>query len=73
MVGKSSVQEIATLAKFFSALWASVWSRNKGGRGPSPGSATALIWRPGDMIRNLESPGLSGRVDSTELTQSPKA
>ena len=24
-----------------------------------------LIWRPGDMVQNLESPGLSGRVDST--------
>ena len=24
-----------------------------------------LIWRPGDTVQNLESPGLSGRVDST--------
>ena len=32
--------------KFFSALWASVWSKNKGGLGPpgpSPGSATAAV------------------------------
>ena len=28
--------------KFFSALWASVWSKKKGGAGPSPGSATDL-------------------------------
>ena len=25
-----------------------------------------LIWRTGDTVQNLESPGLSGRVDSTE-------
>ena len=25
----------------------------------------ALIWRAGDTVQNLESPGLSGRVDST--------
>ena len=24
-----------------------------------------LIWRPGDTVQNLESPGLSGRVDCT--------
>ena len=24
-----------------------------------------LIWRPGDTVQNLESPGLSGRVDGT--------
>ena len=24
-----------------------------------------LIWRPGDTAQNLESPGLSGRVEST--------
>ena len=28
--------------KFFLALWASVWSKNKGGVGPSPGSTTEL-------------------------------
>ena len=26
-----------------------------------------LIWRPGDAVQNLESPGLSGRIDSTAL------
>ena len=26
-----------------------------------------LIWRPGDTVQNLESPGLSGRVDSTAV------
>ena len=26
-----------------------------------------LIWRPGDMVQNLASPRLSGRVDSTAL------
>ena len=36
----------AVSKKIFSALWASVWSKNKGGQGPgplgpSPGSATA--------------------------------
>ena len=31
------------LKKFFSALWASFWSKNKGG--PSPGFATAFcVW-----------------------------
>ena len=34
----------AVFKKFFLALWASVWTQNKGGppglRGPSPGSAT---------------------------------
>ena len=31
-----------------------------------------LIWRPGDTVQNLESPGLSGRVDSPALyTWSP--
>ena len=30
--------------KLFSALWASVWPKNKeGGPGPSPGSATAML------------------------------
>ena len=33
------------LKNFFSAFWASVWSKNKGGgeAGPSPGSATVYI------------------------------
>ena len=26
-----------------------------------------LIWRLGDMVQNLESPGLSGRVDSPAI------
>ena len=26
-----------------------------------------LIWRPGERVQNLESPGLYGRVDSTEM------
>ena len=30
------------------------------------GRFQTLIWRPGDTVRNLESPGLSGRVDSPE-------
>ena len=46
MVGKSSLQEIAT------------WGL--------PGRYQTLIWRPGDTVQKLESPGLSGRVDSTE-------
>ena len=29
------------------------------------GRYQTLIWRPGDMVQNLESPGLSRRVDST--------
>ena len=28
---------------------------------------------PGDMVQNLESPGLSGRVDSTAYTRKPRA
>ena len=28
------------------------------------GRFQTLIWRPGDTVQNLESPGLSGRVDS---------
>ena len=28
------------------------------------GRYQTLIWRPGYMVQNLESPGLSGRVDS---------
>ena len=28
------------------------------------GRFQTLIWRPGEMVQNLESPGLSGRVDS---------
>ena len=28
------------------------------------GRSQTLIWRPGDMVQNLETPGLSGRVDS---------
>ena len=30
-----------------------------------PGDFILVIWRPGDMVQNLESPGLSRRVDST--------
>ena len=30
-----------------------------------------LIWRPGDTVQNLESPGLSGRVDSTVYMSGP--
>ena len=30
-----------------------------------------LIWRPGDTVQNLESPGLSGRVDYTVYMCSP--
>ena len=29
------------------------------------GDFQTLIWRPGETVQNLESPGLSGRVDST--------
>ena len=29
------------------------------------GRYQTLIWRPGDTVQNLESPGLSGRVDNT--------
>ena len=28
------------------------------------GRFQTLVWRPGEMVQNLESPGLSGRVDS---------
>ena len=64
MVGKSSPQEIATLA---------ITSEISDSRVADPDLETRGGGRLGDMIRNLESPGLSGRVDSTELTQSPKA
>ena len=30
-------------------------------------SFQTLIWRPGDTVQNLESPGLSGRVDSPDV------
>ena len=33
------------------------------------GRFQTLIWRPGEMVQNLESPGLSGRVDSPAITQ----
>ena len=29
-----------------------------------------LIWRPGETVQNLESPGLSGRVDNTGYSHS---
>ena len=48
MVGKSSLQEIATLAIIREIL-----------------DSNLVIWRPEDAVQNLESPGLSGRVDST--------
>ena len=31
------------------------------------GRLQTLIWRPGETVQNRESPGLSGRVDSTDL------
>ena len=31
------------------------------------GRIQTLIWRPGETVQNRESPGLSGRVDSTDL------
>ena len=40
------IKEGQSPKKIFSALWASVWSKNKGGTGPpgpSPGSASALL------------------------------
>ena len=46
MVGKSSLQEIATLA-----IIREIYQ--------------TLIWRRGDMVQSLKSPGLSARVDST--------
>ena len=41
-VADTDLQIRAGLQKFFLALWASVWSKNKGGAppGPPPGSAT---------------------------------
>ena len=36
------------LKKKFLALWASVWSKNKGGPNPSPGSHTAYL----NLLRN---------------------
>ena len=38
---------------FFSALWASVWSKNKGGVGPSPGSTTELAVSSLDFEQSL--------------------
>ena len=28
-----------------------------------PGRFSALTWRPGDLMKNLETPGKTGRVD----------
>ena len=39
--------------KFFSALWASVWSKNKGGVGPSRGSTTELAVSSLDFEQSL--------------------
>ena len=41
-------------------------TRNRKFQGLS-GRFQTLIWRPGDMVQNLESPGLSGRVDSPDV------
>ena len=43
-------------------------TRNGKLRGLS-GRFQTLIWRPGETVQNLESPGLSGSVDSTEVTK----
>ena len=32
-----------------------------------PGRFGALTWRPGDLMKNLETPGKTGRVDRYEL------
>ena len=39
--------------KFFSALWTSVWSKNKGGVGPSRGSTTELAVSSLDFEQSL--------------------
>jgi len=31
-----------------------------------PGRFGALTWRPGDLMKNLETPGKTGRVDRYE-------
>ena len=43
--------------KFFSALRASFWSKNKGGPGPSPGSATVYSKRLGGKLKVHCTPG----------------
>ena len=41
-----------------------VESTRNGKLGRLSGRFQTLIWRPGETVQNLESPGLSGRVDS---------
>lgn len=35
-----------------------------------PGRFGALTWRPGDLMKNLETPGKTGRVDRYVLCKS---
>ena len=34
-----------------------------------PGRFGALTWRPGDLMKNLETPGKTGRVDRYETEE----
>ena len=49
-----------------------VESTRNGKLGRLSGRFQTLIWRPGETVQNLESPGLSGRVDNiAQGTQRP--
>ena len=50
--------------KIFEFLWLESRVYKKQQLWPLSGRYQTLIWRPGDTVQNLESPGLSGRVDS---------
>ena len=53
--------------KIFEFLWLESRVYKKQQLWPLSGRYQTLIWRPGDTVQNLESLGLSERVDSTEF------
>ena len=54
-------------AKYLKFHFAKVESTRNGELRRLSGRFQTLIWRPGEMVQNLESPGLSGRVDSPAM------
>ena len=55
---------MSNTAKYLKFHFAKVESTRNGKLQRLSGRFQTLIWRPGEIVQNLESPGLSGRVDS---------
>ena len=68
---KGSMLNSSNNAKYLKFGWQKVESIRNCKLRQLSGRFQTLIWRPGETVQNLESSGLSGRVDSTAVRITP--